>query len=132
MCLDELAVVGACGKGSGGVVQKAVHVPTGAFLAVKIVQMNVQPEIRKRVIGELRALHSAESPYVVAYRGAFFGDGSVSIVLEYADGGSVAELTEKLGRVREPQRARGEHLRDGERRGLGRPLRAFGGCGGYR
>ena len=102
LCLDELAVVGACGKGSGGVVQKAVHVPTGAFLAVKIVQMNVQPEIRKRVIGELRALHSAESPYVVAYRGAFFGDGSVSIVLEYADGGSVAELTEKLGRVREP------------------------------
>ena len=102
LCLDELAVVGACGKGSGGVVQKAVHVPTGVFLAVKIVQMNVQPEIRKRVIGELRALHSAESPYVVAYRGAFFGDGSVSIVLEYADGGSVAELTEKLGRVREP------------------------------
>ena len=100
--LDELAVVGACGKGAGGVVQKAVHLPTGTFLAVKVVQMNVQPEIRKRIIGELRALHDARCPYVVAYRGAFFGDGSVSIVLEYADGGSVGQLTEKLGCVPEP------------------------------
>ena len=73
--LDELAVVGACGKGAGGVVQKAVHIPTGTFLAVKIVQMNVQPEIRKRIIGELRALHDARCPYVVAYRGAFFETG---------------------------------------------------------
>lgn len=100
--LDELAVVGACGKGAGGVVQKAVHVPTGTFLAVKIVQMNVQPEIRKRIIGELRALHDARCPYVVAYRGAFFGDGSVSIVLEYADGGSVADVTSRLGFIEEP------------------------------
>ena len=99
--LDELAVVGACGKGAGGVVQKAVHVPTGTFLAVKIVQMNVQPEIRKRIIGELRALHDARCPYVVAYRGAFFGDGSVSIVLEYADGGSVADVTSRLGFIEE-------------------------------
>lgn len=102
VCLDELAVVGACGKGAGGIVQKAVHVPTGTFLAVKIVRMNVQPETRKRVIGELRALHSAKCPYVVACRGAFFGDGSVRIVLEYADGGSVGQLTEKLGCVPEP------------------------------
>ena len=99
--LDELAVVGACGKGAGGVVQKAVHIPTGTFLAVKIVQMNVQPEIRKRIIGELRALHDARCPYVVAYRGAFFGDGSVSIVLEYADGGSVADVTSRLGFIEE-------------------------------
>jgi len=100
--LDELAVVGACGKGAGGVVQKAVHVPTGTFLAVKIVQMNVQPEIRKRIIGELRALNDSRCPYVVAYRGAFFGDGSVSIVLEYADGGSVADVTSRLGFIEEP------------------------------
>ena len=100
--LDELAVVGACGKGAGGVVQKAVHLPTGTFLAVKVVQMNVQPEIRKRIIGELRALHDARCPYVVAYRGAFFGDGSVSIVLEYADGGSVADVTSRLGFIEEP------------------------------
>jgi hypothetical protein len=95
--LDELVVVGACGKGAGGMVQKVVHVPTGVFLAVKIVQMNVQAEIRKNIIGELRALHSTRCPYVVAYRGAFFGDGSVSIVLEYADGGSVGDVTRKLG-----------------------------------
>lgn len=100
--LDELVVVGACGKGAGGLVQKVVHVPTGVFLAVKIVQMNVQAEIRKNIIGELRALHSTRCPYVVAYRGAFFGDGSVSIVLEYADGGSVGDVTRKLGYIEEP------------------------------
>jgi mitogen-activated protein kinase kinase 1 len=83
-------------------VQKVVHVPTGVFLAVKIVQMNVQAEIRKNIIGELRALHSTRCPYVVAYRGAFFGDGSVSIVLEYADGGSVGDVTRKLGYIEEP------------------------------
>lgn len=100
--LDELAVVGACGKGAGGIVQKVVHVPTGTFLAVKIVQMNVQAEIRKNIIGELRALHSTHCPYVIKYRGAFFGDGSVSIVLEYADGGSVGDVTRKLGFIDEP------------------------------
>jgi hypothetical protein len=100
--LEELVLVGTCGKGAGGFVQKAVHAPTGKMLAVKIVQMNVQSEVRKNILAELRALHGTEScPFIVKYRGAFFGDGSVSIVLEYMDGGSLSDVTRALGYIPE-------------------------------
>ena len=94
--LDELLITGTCGKGAGGFVQKAVHQKTGEHLAVKIVQMNVQAEVRKNIISELRALHSSRCPYIVQYRGSFFGDGSVQIVLEYMDGGSLSDVTYSL------------------------------------
>ena len=79
-----------CKPLSSGVVQRARHIPSGAFLAIKVVQMNVQAEVRKNIIQELRTLHQSVCQYIVPYHGAFFSDGSISIILDYMDGGSLA------------------------------------------
>ena len=101
VALEELRVLGVVGRGSSGVVQRAVHAPTGVHFAVKTVQMNVQAEVRKNLLAELRALHQIRSPHVVPCVGAFFDDGAVSIVLEFMDGGSLSDVTRALGRIPE-------------------------------
>ena len=103
--LEELQILGVIGKGSSGIVQRAVHAPTGVSYAVKVIQMNVQAEVRKNIIMELRTLHAMRCDRVVRYHGAYFGDGSISIVLEHMDGGSLSDVTRALGRIPERQLA---------------------------
>ena len=103
--LEELQILGVIGKGSSGIVQRAVHAPTGVAYAVKVIQMNVQAEVRKNIIMELRTLHAMRCDRVVRYHGAYFGDGSISIVLEHMDGGSLSDVTRALGRIPERQLA---------------------------
>jgi mitogen-activated protein kinase kinase 1 len=98
-------VHGVVGKGSGGVVQRATHARTGAELAVKVVQMNVQAEVRKNLIAELRTLHQSAHPHVVPYHGAFFSDGSVSILLDYMNVGSLSDVAKVLGKIPERELA---------------------------
>ena len=46
--LEELQILGVIGKGSSGIVQRAVHAPTGVSYAVKVIQMNARNSTRKR------------------------------------------------------------------------------------
>ena len=101
IALDELEVLGIVGRGSSGSVQRAVHAPTGNMLAIKVVQMNVQADVRKNIIQELRTLHQSSCQHIVPYHGAFFSDGSISIILDYMDGGSLADVTQALGTIPE-------------------------------
>lgn len=105
IALEELEVLGVVGRGSSGSVQRALHKPSGNMLAIKVVQMNVQADVRKNIIQELRTLHQSLNPNIVPYHGAFFSDGSISIILDYMDGGSLADVTQSLGHIPETQLA---------------------------
>lgn len=105
IALDELEVLGTVGRGSSGSVQRALHKPSGNVLAVKVVQMNVQADVRKNIIQELRTLHQSSCPHIVPYHGAFFSDGSISIILDYMDGGSLADVTQVMRTIPETQLA---------------------------
>lgn len=105
IALEDIRVLGVIGSGSSGVVQKAVHVPTNNVLAVKVIQMDVQESVRKNIIQELRTLHSSFCKFIVPYLGAFLSEGSISIVLEYMDGGSLTDLTRASKGVPEPMLA---------------------------
>lgn len=50
---------------------------------------------------EVQTLAQSCNPYVVTYYGGFLRDGKVSIVLEYMDGGSLADISRAVGRVQE-------------------------------
>eukprot|EP00475_Leptophrys_vorax_P037747 TRINITY_DN6551_c0_g1_i1.p1 TRINITY_DN6551_c0_g1~~TRINITY_DN6551_c0_g1_i1.p1 ORF type:complete len:278 (-),score=17.64 TRINITY_DN6551_c0_g1_i1:177-896(-) len=59
-------------------------------------------EVRRMVGNELAINHSCQSPHVVQCVQAFVDDGHLFIVLEYMDGGSLADVLKLVGRITEP------------------------------
>ena len=100
--LQDLRILEVIGRGSGGVVQRALHIPTNCIFALKVIPLDVTDKVRKQILFELRTLYEAQSPHIVRFHGAFFNEGSISIVLEYMDGGSLTELLARKGPIPEP------------------------------
>ena len=102
MALRDLRITGVIGRGASGVVHSAVHAPTSTLFALKVLPLDVREAVRKRIIAELRCLHaSLRCPAVVPLHAAFLSEGSVAIVLEYMDRGSLAELLALRGALGE-------------------------------
>ena len=101
--VDDLDFVDVVGTGSGGVVRLAKHKQTREALAVKNIQLSLakDSEARKRIITELRTLHTSSCAYIVRSRGAYFDQGSISLIMEYMDGGTLSDATQVLGRWQE-------------------------------
>jgi len=101
--VDDLDFVDIVGTGSGGVVRLARHKQTREALAVKNIQLSLGKDVeaRKRIITELRTLHKSSCAYIVRSRGAYFDQGSISILMEYMDGGTLCDATRALGRWHE-------------------------------
>lgn len=57
------------GRGSSSYVQKAVHKPTGTWLALKVINMFDKTK-RGALITEIRALYDAECPWCARRRSA--------------------------------------------------------------
>jgi len=98
--VEDLDIVGVIGTGSGGVVRLAKHKQTDEALAVKNITISLgrDDDARKRIITELRTLHKSSCDYIVRSRGAYFDKGSVSLVMEYMDGGTMSDATQYLGK----------------------------------
>ena len=102
VAIDDLEQIGILGCGSSGVVRKVRHKHTGDVLALKVIQLNVEDQVRKQINQELRALYEASSEFVVKYHQAFYDSGAITIVMEYMDGGSLLQVLRDQGKVAEP------------------------------
>ncbi|KAL2643853.1 hypothetical protein R1flu_011440 [Riccia fluitans] len=102
MLLEDLETVKVIGKGSSGVVQLVRHKWTNQIFALKVIQMNIQETVRRQIVQELKINQSAQCPYVVVYYDAFYNNGVISILLEYMDGGSLADIVKRVNQVTEP------------------------------
>ena len=111
----DVVVFGALGAGAGGVVKKAVHVPTHRFIALKSMTV-FEREKRAALIAEMKLLcerqgggsgtGSDELPgttctNVVRFFGAFYSPETnlINIALEYVEGGSLESLVKRGGAV---------------------------------
>ncbi|THU52426.1 hypothetical protein C4D60_Mb10t03870 [Musa balbisiana] len=101
LSLADLDAVKVVGKGNGGIVQLVRHKWTSQFFAVKVIQMNIQENIRKQIAQELRINLSTRSPFVVLCYQCFYDNGVISIVLEYMDGGSLADFLKNVKTIPE-------------------------------
>lgn len=105
--LPDLETVKVLGKGAGGVVQLVRHKWTNETYALKVIHMNIEDTTRKQIVQELKINHASQSAYVVICYDAFYANGLISIVLEYMDGGSLADIMKELDSkcIKEPNLA---------------------------
>lgn len=64
--------------------------------------MNVDEEIRKQIVQELKINQAAQCPHVVACHHSFYHNGAFSLVLEYMDRGSLVEVIKQVKTILEP------------------------------
>ncbi|KAK2358636.1 mitogen-activated protein kinase kinase [Trifolium repens] len=102
LSLADIDIVKVVGKGNGGMVQLVQHKWTNQFFALKIIQMNIEESVRKQIAKELKINQAAQCPYVVVCYQSFYDNGVISIILEYMDGGSMADLLNKVKTIPEP------------------------------
>ncbi|XWS17446.1 hypothetical protein CRYUN_Cryun33cG0068500 [Craigia yunnanensis] len=100
--LEDIDAVKVIGKGNGGIVQLVQHKWTGQFFALKVIQMNIEESARWQIAKELKINQSSQCPYVVVCYQSFYANGAISIILEYMDGGSIADFLKKVKSIPEP------------------------------
>lgn len=71
-------------------------------LIVQVIQLNIQESVRKQIAQELKISLSTQCPYVVVCYQSYYDNGVISIVLEYMDGGSLADFLKKVKTIPEP------------------------------
>lgn len=64
--------------------------------------MNIEESARKAITQELKINQSSQCPYVVMSYQSFYDNGAISIILEYMDGGSLADFLKSVKTIPEP------------------------------
>lgn len=64
--------------------------------------MNIQEEIRKQIVQELKINQSSQCPHIVICHHSFYHNGAFSLVLEYMDRGSLADVVKQINTILEP------------------------------
>lgn len=100
--LEDLETIKVIGKGSGGLVQLVRHKWVGTLFALKAIQMNIQEEIRKQIVQELKINQASQCSHVVVCYHSFYHNGVISLVLEYMDRGSLADVIRQVKTILEP------------------------------
>ena len=68
----------------------------------QVIQMNIQEEIRKQIVQELKINQASQCSHVVVCYHSFYHNGVISLVLEYMDRGSLADIVRQLKTILEP------------------------------
>ncbi|KAL7417127.1 kinase-like domain-containing protein [Mrakia frigida] len=96
---EDLKVVGELGSGNGGTVAKVLHVPSGLYMARKLVLIDAKPSVRKQILRELQIMHDCSSVYIVSFYGAFMADPHICICMEHMDRGSLDNIYREHGPI---------------------------------
>ncbi|KAI3873785.1 hypothetical protein MKW92_023062 [Papaver armeniacum] len=83
--LEDLETIKVIGKGSGGVVQLVRHKWAGTLFALKVIQMNIQEEVVKQIVQEVKINQASQCPRIVVCYIRSTHNGVISLVLEYMD-----------------------------------------------
>ena len=95
------------GQGASGVVHKAFWPAKAMYVAVKKISI-LEREKRHQLMNDIKALcNIPDVPGLIRFRGAYHcaDKGQVAVALEYMDGGSLADLCQKKGCVRQNELA---------------------------
>eukprot|EP00980_Cylindrotheca_fusiformis_P018504 scaffold6124_cov122-Cylindrotheca_fusiformis.AAC.23 len=105
----ELEILNLLGEGSFGAVYKALHKPSSAVVAVKVIaNASSSKSEEEKIKGEIDILSRCDSPYIVGYCECFIKPptkkpGEMWIVMEYCEGGSMSDLLEANNGITLPE-----------------------------
>lgn len=95
----------AIGRGSLGMVFKALDQLTGQAIAVKQVLLNAEEEadvkLKQSLENEINLLQDLHHPHIVSYLGHDYIDSCLYMYLEYMPGGSMAQVLQTFGAFEE-------------------------------
>jgi len=96
------------GKGAVGTIYKATEKATGISVAIKEMAVSPDPDTKQMLINEMYIMKKANHPCVVQWRGGYFKDTCIWVVMELMESGCLADVLEHHGElmVTEPQMAR--------------------------
>jgi hypothetical protein len=97
---ESLALGEVIGRGACAYVQRAVHVPTGRELVLKVISVFDRSK-RHQLITEIQALYESDCDALISFLGAFYRDGAISIALEYMDAGPLSNVVTRCGALPE-------------------------------
>lgn len=97
---DDIEISETIGRGSSSVVVHGEHRPTGTPLALKVINLFDKSK-RDQLIREICTLYDAQCPSLITFYGAFYREGTITIALEYMDGGSLANVLDQVGPIPE-------------------------------
>ena len=93
------------GEGGMGEVWVATQTSIGRHVAVKFLHAELMkhPTARRRVLAEGKALGKLSHTHVVSIHAVFETDNTVALVLEFIEGGSLADRIESSGALKWPE-----------------------------
>lgn len=100
---DHFTLEREIGRGNGGSVELVVHNMSKRKMARKIIVLEVNEDIRRQIIRELKVLEQCNYNKIVAFYGSYQSRQStqISICMEYLDGGSLDKCLQRYGRFPE-------------------------------
>ena len=88
------------GKGGFGTVSQIAHIPSMTILAGKLINSNLVNESSKLELEhEIQLMREVDSPYTVRYYGSVAYEGTLMILMEYCDKGSLRDILDKREQV---------------------------------
>lgn len=100
LAYSDLDIGDIIGRGSSSVVIQAYHSPTNTPIALKVFNMSNKYK-RDQLIREICTLYDAHCPSLITFYGAFYREGSITIALEYMNGGSLCNVLDQVGVLNE-------------------------------
>ncbi|KAH7890826.1 hypothetical protein F5I97DRAFT_1975393 [Phlebopus sp. FC_14] len=95
--------LGNCiGRGQFGTVYRALNLTTGQMVAVKRIRLEgLKEEEVTQLMNEVDLMKSLSHPSIVKYEGMARDEGTLDIVLEYAESGSLGQTLKAFGKLNE-------------------------------
>ncbi|CAO3665239.1 unnamed protein product [Rhizopus microsporus] len=96
---EDVEPIQKLGEGAAGTVWKIRYKPTNQTMAKKTMTVDPDPQLQRQILRELSFLKTCESPYIVAFYGAFLEETTVSICMEYCEGGSLEDIYKRANEL---------------------------------
>ncbi len=104
--IGSYRLAGFLGAGGMGEVYRAVHLPTGGIVALKLFSPAIEARWLARFYHEARVHGSLDHPHIVRLHELVAYEGRPCLAMEYVDGESLAERIARVGRI-DPRTALG-------------------------